>query len=328
MNIDNPNDSDIAELFRRVRDLETQSPVGFTSVTRGALRIASNEGLLVQGTARTSGTQYIDGRLEGAGTFDWTGPMWLRGSIMLPGNLTGVGTLLWSGPWELRGNGSITGSAAITGTLNVAGATTLNNDLTLGTGRIVVGPMVFDRGGAYGGRITAPTLVLDSGSVLGSGTIGATGGLVAFAGGVTATTGDIVAASGDIKAVLGDVGGFSKSFWIDHPTKPGKWLRHGAIEGPTHDVFYRGAVEFDGSGEAVYLLPDYYDELVLGDDPATVHVTPKGRPFPVGADDVADGRVTVYGEPGRSAHVTVTAARGRFDVEPDKPPFGPQPRGV
>lgn len=123
----------VKELQRRIRVLETQAPVGFTAVSRGALRILSSEGLIVVGTARTTGTQYVDGRLEGAGVFDWSGAVWLRGSVMVPGNLTGVGSLLWSGPWEMRGNGDITGDVNLTGNITV-----------LPGGKIQVGNIVID----------------------------------------------------------------------------------------------------------------------------------------------------------------------------------------
>lgn len=288
----------IRDLKRRIRVLETQAPVGFTAVSRGALRIISPEGLIVDGSAR------VGGRLDGSGTFDWTGPMWLRGSIMLPGNLTGVGTLLWSGPWELRGNGDITGDVGIDG------------DLSLGSGRFLAGPLIIDKAGGYGARVySTGTLLLDASGnvVLGSdaqvlGTLHSVGNF---------STNANISALGDITAV-GDVGGGSKSFWIDHPTKDGRQLRHGSLEGPEHGVFYRGVAEFDDAGEAVFELPEYFTALVLPDDVPTVHVTAIGRPFLTGAELVDDGKVTIYGEPGREAHVTVTAARELFDVEPVK----------
>jgi hypothetical protein len=271
----NDLNAELRDLKRRIRVLESASPLGWSSVSEGALEIRSAEGLIVVGSARISGV------LNGDGTFDWTGPATISGTL----NVTGATTL--------------------------AGAVTMNNDLTLGSGRIVAGSIVIDKNGGYGGRLAASTLLFDTSSSLFTGALTATNG-------ITSAAGDIVATLGDIRAPFGDIGGASKSFWIDHPTKPGKQLRHGSLEGPEHAVYYRGVVEFDEDGEAVFELPDYFEALVIEGDEPTVQITPIGRPFAGGAERVTDGRVTVYGERNREAHVTVTAARGLFDVEPDK----------
>lgn len=307
---DSSLEAQLAEVLRRIRVLETQAPVGFTSVSRGALRILSPEGLIVVGTARVTGTQYVDGRLEGDGVFDWSGAVWLRGSVMVPGNLTGVGSLLWSGPWEMRGNGDLTGNVALDG------------DLSLRNGRIVAGSIIIDKNGGYGGRLAAATLLFETSSALFTGAVTASEG-VSAAGGITAISGNIVAAIGgvtalgDIRSTAGDIIGLNKYFLIEHPSKPGHQLRHGSLEGPEHGVYYRGVVEFDANGEALFTLPDYFVSLVLADDEPTVQVTAQGRPFMTGHEPVEDGRVTIYGDPGRKASVTVTAARGRFEVEPE-----------
>lgn len=305
MGVDHPGlPMSIADLMRQVRRVAKQT-IQNASIGRAGIRVYDGGWIRIEdGGLSVTGTADVSGRLQGAGTFDWTGPMWLRGSIMLPGNLTGVGTLLWSGPWELRGNGDITGDVGIDG------------DLSLGSGRFLAGPLIIDKNGGYGARVySTGTLLLDaSGNVVAGadtqvlGTLHSTGNL---------STNANISALGDITAV-GDVGGGSKSFWIDHPTKDGHQLRHGSLEGPEHGVFYRGIVEFDNDGEAVFELPGYFTALVLPDDVPTVQVTAIGRPFLTGSELVSEGRVTIYGDPGREAHVTVTAARELFDVEPVK----------
>jgi hypothetical protein len=64
--------------------------------------------------------------------------------------------------------------------------------------------------------------------------------------------------------VGGSFGATSKSFVIPHPTKEGKRLVHGAIEGPEFGVYYRG--EINGK---VIDLPEYWTELV---DESTITV--------------------------------------------------------
>lgn len=127
MRRDNPNDSMIPEILRRLRDLETASPVGFTSVTRGALRVASNEGLLVEGSAKVSGWLVVTGTLKGTGTFDWSGDLILSGSQHVTGPTVFDGSLRVNGPidvygaWKLIGNGEIQGHAKVTGTWELVG---------------------------------------------------------------------------------------------------------------------------------------------------------------------------------------------------------------
>lgn len=139
----------LKELERLVRRLLTQSPLGFSSITRGSLRVASNEGLIVEGSAKVSGwlivtgTERVVGRLEGSGTFDWTGPMYLRGAQNITGDVTFTGHLTVTGPWTLVGAGEITGDVDLTGDIRV-----------LSGGRILVGDMIIDPSG--GGSVTFP----------------------------------------------------------------------------------------------------------------------------------------------------------------------------
>ncbi|MBI2134284.1 hypothetical protein HYU11_06430 [Candidatus Woesearchaeota archaeon] len=65
----------------------------------------------------------------------------------------------------------------------------------------------------------------------------------------------------------------SKSFVIDHPSKPGYQLAHGSLEGPENGVYYRGESHLSG-GKAVVVLPDYFEDLTLQDG-RTVLLTPK-----------------------------------------------------
>ena len=80
--------------------------------------------------------------------------------------------------------------------------------------------------------------------------------------------------SGSALAYLDTSGNFyavSKSFLIDHPSVPGKKLRHVSLEGPTADVFYRGK-----SNSNTFDLPYYWAKLVDLDN-IDVILTPIGR---------------------------------------------------
>lgn len=303
----------VDELMRQVRQLAVAT-IQNAAIGRAGIRVydggwirIEGGGLSVTGTETVSGTLTVTGTFNGNGTIDWTGPTILRGTVNVTGNMATSGSLTVAGPMSVSDTLNVTGNSAFGGTLSILGATTLNNDLTVGTGRIVVGPLILDKAGGYGARVySSGTLLLDGGTnVVVGAPLQATGGI--------GSIGDITAV-GNL-SVTGDVGGVTKSFWIDHPTKPGKQLRHGSLEGPEHGVYYRGVVEFDDDGEAVFELPDYFTALVMPDDVPTVQVTGVGRPFMTGAEPVTEGRVTVYGEANREAHVTVTAARGLFDVE-------------
>lgn len=122
----------------------------------------------------------------------------------------------------------------------------------------------------------------------------------------------------------------TKNFVIEHPTRPGRALVHASTESPVSGLEYTGTTTLDDDGQAVVELPDYFEALAAPDG-RTVHLTPVGRPFPVGADPIDDGRFTAYGEPGRTVSWLVKARRGdtagQFEVEPTREEAGldPQP---
>jgi hypothetical protein len=74
------------------------------------------------------------------------------------------------------------------------------------------------------------------------------------------TSGDVskfsVDANGNLRAT-------TKSFDIPHPTKEGKRLVYGVLEGPEHGVYHRGTVE--GKGKIQVELPEYWSKLVNED---------------------------------------------------------------
>ena len=90
-------------------------------------------------------------------------------------------------------------------------------------------------------------------------------------------------ASGNFYAV-------SKSFYIDHPTKPGKKLRHVCVEAPSADVYFRGK-----SNSNMIDLPDYWSGLV-GFDTITVMLTPVGKKQDLYFEKIENNKVYVGGD--------------------------------
>lgn len=96
MRHDDLNEDELAKLVRRIEKLERAAPLGFSSIERGALRILSEEGLVIgeaegenagQGSQKVYGTVEITGTLRGDGTIDWEGPVQLKGQVDVTGRM-------------------------------------------------------------------------------------------------------------------------------------------------------------------------------------------------------------------------------------------------
>ena len=104
--------------------------------------------------------------------------------------------------------------------------------------------------------------------------------------------------------VKGKFYAYEKWFRIPHPTRPGRDLVHGCLEGPENAVYYRGTARLQ-DGRATVLLPDYFEALTRPEG-RTVQLTARGRePFALSHDGVAAGRFQAFG----------TRADGEFDWE-------------
>jgi len=80
----------------------------------------------------------------------------------------------------------------------------------------------------------------------------------------------------------------SKSFLIEHPSKPEFNLRHGSLEGPEHGVYVRGKLD----GNNVIELPDYWIDLV-DESTITVQLTPIGSHQNLYVKDIFENMVVV-----------------------------------
>jgi len=108
--------------------------------------------------------------------------------------------------------------------------------------------------------------------------------------------------------VNGSFAATSKSFVIDHPTKPNMKLRYGSLEGPENGVYVRGK-----SSSSTITLPDYWTGLV-DPDSITVQVTPIGKHKNLYVKDISDNTVTIGGVQGEFEFFYFIQAE-RIDVD-------------
>lgn len=104
-----------------------------------------------------------------------------------------------------------------------------------------------------------------------------------------------------------------KTFVVDHPLDPDRYLVHATLEGPEPAVYYRGTGQLAG-GRTEVCLPDYADALT-DPDSWTVQLTPIGgfdrlAVEPSGGRCVRDGRFVVVADNPESAQEFGWEAKG------------------
>lgn len=103
--VNHGNNSEIADLKRRVSQLERGSPHNNASVSRGAFQILSSDGLIVGVEGGGGGSEKIFGQWRLVGDGFVTGRLFLQdGSLLeINGTLNGDGDITWTGPAHFRG---------------------------------------------------------------------------------------------------------------------------------------------------------------------------------------------------------------------------------
>jgi hypothetical protein len=89
----------------------------------------------------------------------------------------------------------------------------------------------------------------------------------------------------------------SKSFLIDHPTKPGMKLEYGCLEGPEHSVYCRGKV----LNTDVIELPQEWTGLV-DEETITVSLTPIGAHQDIIVKRIGENKVFLQAKGGMPIH--------------------------
>ena len=105
----------------------------------------------------------------------------------------------------------------------------------------------------------------------------------------------------------------AKTFVIDHPKDPEKYLVHACMEGPEAGVYYRGK-GFIQNESVIIELPEYTLEW----SDFTVHLTPIGGFAELWASEVLDGKYTVYSNKPVKFNWVVYAQRSAIETEPLK----------
>lgn len=102
----------------------------------------------------------------------------------------------------------------------------------------------------------------------------------------------------------------SKSFEIDHPTKPGKKLLYGCLEGPEHAVYYRGTLK----NKNVIDLPEVWTELI-NPETITVSLTPVGAHQDIIVKRIGDNKVYLQAKGGMPIHCFFHVFAERKDID-------------
>ena len=107
---------------------------------------------------------------------------------------------------------------------------------------------------------------------------------------VFAINGDAVRSNVNMN-IIGTLTATSKSFLIDHPTKPNMKLQYGSLEGNENAVYNRGRL----TNSNVIELPDYWTGLV-DENTITVQLTSIGEFQNLYVVDIKDNKIIVGGE--------------------------------
>jgi hypothetical protein len=116
-----------------------------------------------------------------------------------------------------------------------------------------------------------------------------------------------------------NVNGTNKTFVIDNPTNPDKYLVHVCLEGPEAGVYYRGQGEITNNLSTRIRLPHYVEKIASD---FIVNVTPifnkeTKKHVLCSVSEVENNEFEVFGENCRFNWL-VFGSRGYFNVEPNK----------
>lgn len=122
MATEDPNDDFVLRRLDEVEQLLRANPLRSASVSRGTTEFRENSTLLItDSNMRVIGVAYVSGRLEGEGTFSWSGPALLDGPVEITNTLDVLAQT------RLRGETTVEGLAKLLSELIVEGKITAGN---------------------------------------------------------------------------------------------------------------------------------------------------------------------------------------------------------
>jgi hypothetical protein len=281
-------------------NIQTGDKVIYVSTGAASASLANASGIAVGPTAGTYASLLFDG------VNNWTSAAGINPSVSATYNL-GSGSLLWNNVYSV--NHTVTNILTIGtgGQYATIGYTTtatyLQYNAVAGTNyHYFTGASVLTTGNLIGqNHVVRGNISNDSNAYL---TIaGGTSGITYISGNVGIGT----SSTTYTLQVVGSFAATTKSFVIDHPTKPGMELRYGSLEGPENGVYVRGRIK-----TKTIMLPDYWTELVDGDS-ITVQLTPVGKTQNLYVKEIKNNTVTIGGA--RKIDCFYTVYGTRKDVE-------------
>jgi hypothetical protein len=108
----------------------------------------------------------------------------------------------------------------------------------------------------------------------------------------------------------------TKTFVIDNPVNPEKYLVHGCLEGPEAGVYYRGKGEITNDTHVIIELP-YYVSSLAANFSVQVSSIFNGRINNYNVSEVIYNKFTVYGNNGKF-YWMVYGTRQEIEVDPNK----------
>jgi len=124
---------------------------------------------------------------------------------------------------------------------------------------------------------------------------------------VNTTTGALIVTGG--VGIGGALNATTKSFNIPHPTKKGKTLRYGSLEGPEYGVYVRGQTK-----EKIIKLPTYWTKLVDANT-ITVNLTPIGSHQELFVEKIEKNKVYIKNQSGKEINCFFIVFAERADVD-------------
>jgi hypothetical protein len=265
------------------------SASGFSGNVTGT--VSGNQTGNMTGTVSGNVTGNVSGNVTGGVSGNVTGNVTGTVSGNITGNVSGnlTGNVSGNVTGNVQGNltGSVSGTATTAQNLNVASTAAATNYVLLSSSATGTGIAVSTKTSlvynASTDTLTVPTIVGSGSGLTLTSTTAITNSsylTIQTNAGDDNSTSDFFIRGINSTAVSkfsvdgnGNLRATTKSFDIPHPTKEGKRLVYGVLEGPEHGVYHRGTVE--GKGNILIELPEYWTQLV--NDSYSIQLTPWGN---------------------------------------------------